>query len=67
MLTIGLFPNTKKQSVGTVFGWVVQYFKDRGVRVLLSEDTAQKMGYLDLACSQQTMLSEITIGITLRW
>ena len=65
MLTIGLFPNTKKPSVGSVFGWIVQYFKDRGVRVLLSEDTALEMGYSDLACSQQTLLTKITIGITL--
>jgi len=65
VLTIGLFPNTKKQSVGSVLGWMVQYCKDRDIRVLLSEDTAQKMGYLDLACSQQIMLKEITIGITL--
>lgn len=65
MLTIGIFPNTKKQSVGSVFGWMVQYFKDRDVRVLLSAETAQKMGYLDLASSQQTMINEITIGITL--
>lgn len=65
MLTIGLFPNTKKQSVRSVFGWMVQYFKDRNVRILLTEETAQKMGYLELACSHQTMINEITIGITL--
>ena len=65
VLTIGLFPNTKKQSVCSVLEWVIQYFKDHGVRVFLSEDTAQKMGYLDLACSQQTMIDEISIGITL--
>ena len=65
MLTIGLFPNTKKQSVGSVFGWMVQYFKDRGVRVLLSEDTAQKMGYINLGCNLETMIKEITLGITL--
>jgi len=65
VLTIGLFPNTKKQSVGSVFGWMVQYFKDRGVRVLLSEDTAQKMGYINLGCNLETMIKEITLGITL--
>lgn len=65
MLTIGLFPNTTKQSVGSVFGWMVQYFKDHGVKVLLSQDTAQKMGYLQLASSQQTMIKEITLGITI--
>jgi len=65
VLTIGLFPNTKKQSIISVLEWMVLYFKERGVRVLLSENTAQKIGYLDLACSQETMLKEITMGITL--
>jgi len=65
VLTIGLFPNTKKPSVGSVFGWIVEYFKDRGVKVLLSEKTALEMGYLDLGCSQQTLLNEITLGITI--
>jgi NAD+ kinase len=65
VLTIGLFPNTKKQSVGTVLGWMVQYFKERGVRVLLPEKAAEKMGYLDLACNQHTMVKEVSVGITL--
>lgn len=65
VLTIGLFPNIKKQNVVSELGWIVQYFKDRGVRVLLSENAAQQMGYLDLACSQQSMTNEISIGITL--
>lgn len=65
MLTIGIFPNAKKQSVGSVLGWMVQYLKENGVRVLLSEDAAQKMEYPDLACNAETMLSEINMGITL--
>lgn len=65
MLTIGVFPNTKKQSVGSVLGWMVQYFKENGVRVLLSEEAAEKMGYPHLACSYEKMLNEITMGITL--
>lgn len=65
MLTIGLFPNTKKESVASVLGWMVQYFTDRGVRVLLTENAAQKMGYPELACSKEIMMNEITMGITL--
>ena len=49
MLTIGLFPNTKKESVGSVLGWMIQYFKDRNVRVLLTENAAQKMGWHEIA------------------
>jgi len=65
VLTIGIFPNTKKENIGAVLGRIVQYFKERGVRVLLSEDAAQSMGYLELACSCETMLKEMTVGLTL--
>ncbi len=65
MLTIGIFPNVKKQSVGSVLGWMVQYFKENNVRVLLPADSAQKMGYPDLACDLEIMLTEINMGITL--
>lgn len=65
VLTIGIFPNTKKQSVGTVLGWMIQYFKERGVRVLLPENAAKTMGYLELACNQEKMVQEITVGVTL--
>lgn len=65
MVTIGIFPNTKKESVGSVLGWIVQYCKENDVRVLLTEDSAQKMGYPDLACNLEVMLGEIDIGITL--
>lgn len=65
VLTIGLFPNTNKQSVVTVLGWMVQYFKEHGVRVLLPTEAAEKMGYLELACSQKDMVKEITVGVTI--
>lgn len=65
MLTIGIFPNAKKESVGSVLGWMVQYFKENNVRVLLPADSAEKMGYPDLACDLEMMLNEITMGITL--
>ncbi len=65
VLTIGIFPNIKKPAVIKVLGWTIQYFKERGVRVLLSNETAQKMGYLDLACSHETMINQIKIAVTL--
>ena len=65
MLTIGIFPNAKKESVGSVLGWMVQYFKENDVRVVVPTESAQKMGYPDLACSLETMLTEMNIGITL--
>ena len=65
MLTIGLFPNMKKQSVSSVLDEVVTYFKEHGVRVLLATDAAEKMGYKELACELEDMKREINIGITL--
>ncbi len=65
MLTIGLFPNMKKQSVISVLDEVVTYFKEHGIRVLLATDAAEKMGYKELACELEVMKQEINIGITL--
>jgi NAD+ kinase len=65
VLTIGIFPNTRKQTVGTVLGWLVQHLKERGVRVLLPADAAVAMGYPDLGCSRESIKDEITLGITL--
>ena len=65
MLTVGLFPNTKKQSIGTVLGWIVQYFKERNVNVVLPEDAAQKLNCMHLARNLECMKNEITFGITL--
>lgn len=64
MFTVGLFPNTNKQSVATVLSFMIEYFQEHGVRVLLPEDVAAKMGYLELACSQKNMVKEITVGVT---
>jgi NAD+ kinase len=64
VFTVGLFPNTNKQSVAPVLSFMVQYFQERGVRVLMPEDTTAKVGYLDLACSQKDMVKEITVGVT---
>lgn len=65
MFTVGLFPNTSKQSVATVLSFMIQYFQEHGVRVLLPEDVATKMGYLELACNQKNMVKEITVGVTI--
>lgn len=65
MLTVGLFPNTKKQSIGTVLGWIIQYFKERNVKVVLPEDAAQKLNCMHLAGKLECMKNEITFGITL--
>lgn len=65
VLTVGIFPNTKKQSVGTVLGWLVQHFKERKVRILLPDDAAGELGYPELGCNRDALKAEITLGITL--
>lgn len=64
MLTVGIFPNTKKQSVHTVLGWMIQYLKERHVRVLMPQAAAQKMGYDALGCSNE-MLKQSSLALTL--
>lgn len=65
MFTVGLFPNANKQSVTQILSFIIKYLQENGVRVLLPEDAAAKMGYLNLACSQKDMVKEITVGITI--
>ncbi len=65
MVTIGLFPNIKKQSVVTVLNWMITYLCDRGIPVLLPEEIAQKTGHARLGRSWEELRREITIGITL--
>lgn len=65
MLTVGIFPNTKKQGVGTVLGRLIQYFNEGSARVLLPDDDAAELGYPALACSRESLRDRITIGITL--
>ncbi|HWR09972.1 NAD(+)/NADH kinase [Sporomusa sp.] len=65
MLTVGLFPNTKKQSISTVLGWIVQYFKEHNVRVVLPEDAALELKCTNLAGKLECVKNDITLGITL--
>jgi NAD+ kinase len=65
LLTIGLFPNTKKQGVSTVLDWLIQYLKEKKVRVVLPEDAAETMHYRELGCSRNKMAEELTVALTL--
>ncbi|MDF2873843.1 MAG: nadK [Sporomusa sp.] len=65
VLTVGLFPNTKKQSISTVLGWIVQYFKEHNVRVVLPEDAALELKCTNLAGKLECVKNDITLGITL--
>ncbi|HML34337.1 MULTISPECIES: NAD(+)/NADH kinase [Sporomusa] len=65
MLTVGLFPNTKKQSIGTVLGWIIQYFKERNIQVVMPEDAALELKCSHLAGKLECVRKDITFGITL--
>ena len=65
MLTIGLFPNTKKQAVATVLDWIIQYLQEQKVRVLMPEEAAETMNHRELACSRNQLAQELTLAITL--
>lgn len=65
MLTVGLFPNTKKQSIGTVLGWIMQYFKERNIQVVMPEDAALELKCSHLAGKLECVRNDITFGITL--
>lgn len=65
MLTVGIFPNTKKQSVSTVLGWLVQHFKERNVPVLMPAEAAREMNYPDLGREREELKEKITLAITL--
>lgn len=64
MLTVGIFPNTKKQSVRTVLGWMIQYLKERQVKVIMPEEAAQEMGYPQLGCCEK-LFRESSVVLTL--
>ncbi|WP_342466897.1 NAD(+)/NADH kinase [Sporomusa sphaeroides] len=65
LLTVGLFPNTKKQSIGTVLGWIIQYFKERNIQVVMPEDAALELKCSHLAGKLECVRKDITFGITL--
>lgn len=65
MLTVGLFPNTKKQSIGTVLGWMMQYFKERNIQVVMPEDAALELKCSHLVGKLESAQNNITFGITL--
>lgn len=65
VLTVGLFPNTKKQSINTVLGWIVQYFKEHNVNVVVPEEAALELKCTYLAGRMECVKNDITFGITL--
>jgi NAD+ kinase len=65
LLTIGIFPNIKKSSVVTILGFIVDFFKEKSIRVLLPSQAAKKLGQPDLGCSEESIREKIDIAIAI--
>lgn len=65
MLTIGLFPNTKKQGVSTVLDWLIEFLNEKKVRILMPEEAAEAMNRRELGCSRNQLAEELTLALTL--
>ncbi len=65
LLTIGIFPNTKKENVGAVLGRLVRHCKENNIPVLMPVEAAREMNYPDLGREQEALKEEITLAITL--
>lgn len=65
MLSVGLFPNTKKECVNPVLDFIIKYFIKKHVNVLLPEHTANTMNYPEFSCDLKNMKETIDLGITL--
>ncbi|MBP2649342.1 MAG: ppnK [Firmicutes bacterium] len=65
MLTIGLFPNTKKANVAPVLKQVVTYLKRHNIRMLMTEKDALAMNYPELAFDQEQLSANINLAVTL--
>ena len=65
MLTIGLFPNTKKQGVSTVLDWLIHFLQEKKVQVLMPEEAATIMNHPELGCSRERLGEELAIALTL--
>lgn len=65
MLTIGLFPNTKKQGIATVLDWLIEFLGEKKVRVLMPDDAAEAMNHHALGCSRNTLAEQLTLALTL--
>ncbi|MPM18541.1 NAD kinase [bioreactor metagenome] len=63
MLTIGIFPNIKKSSVVEILGYIVQFLKEKNVKVLLPLQVAENIGCIDLGCDEENIKEKIDIAI----
>jgi NAD+ kinase len=66
VLTFGIFPNKRKERVGTILEWLIHYLQnDRQNKILMPTDAAVALGYPELACDRETLKNKIAIAISL--
>ena len=63
--TIAIFPNTKKEKVREVLDWLIPYFEERNVRVVIPEKRAAEANYPELAGDLGKLKASISCCITL--
>lgn len=65
MLTIGIFPNIKKPSVQTVLGWIIQYMKEKNVRVVIPVGEKYDREYEEFAPFLTHSIQGLDVALTL--
>jgi NAD+ kinase len=65
LLTIGLFPNTKKSAVAPVLDWIIHFLEQRNIPVLLPQQSAITMNHPNLGCGNEAMVEQMTVALTL--
>lgn len=65
MLTIGLFPNTKKAPVAPVLDAIIHFLAERKVPVLMPQTSADALNHSELGCSAETLADKVTLAMTL--
>jgi NAD+ kinase len=55
----------KKQKVKTVLDWIIRYFLEHGVQVVMPEESAGSAGYGELGRNWDQVRSEVSLGITI--
>lgn len=65
MVTVGIYPNTKKQSITNILNWLLQYLMSRNIDIKIPEDAAHELGYPQFSQKSELMKNQISFALTL--
>lgn len=65
MFTVGIYPNTKKQSITNILSWLLQYLMNQNIEIRIPEDAAHELGYSQFAQKRELIKNEISFALTL--